>query len=410
MSTIHTAHASPPAAAAGRPAEGLPASLILLLGAGAGFAAASLYYAQPLLGLLADDLHVDAGAMGGVPTLTQLGYAAGLALLAPLGDRYDRRRIILVKAVLLVLALLMAASASSLPALLAASLAIGLSATVAQDFVPAAATLAPPAQRGRAVGTVMTGLLLGILLSRVAAGVVAEQWGWRTVFVAASLSVAAIAVVARLRLPRFEPTTQLSYLALLGTLPALWRRHRALRLAAVAQGLLSVGFSAFWSTLAVMLHGAPFHLGSSAAGAFGIAGAAGALAAPLAGRIADRRGPEVVTRLGAGLAALSFAAMFVLPWLPVPLALALLCATAVGFDMGVQGSLIGHQSIVYGLEPAARSRLNAVLFVVIFLGMASGAALGAALFAAFGWMGVTVLSTASALGALAVRVLGARRG
>jgi predicted MFS family arabinose efflux permease len=382
--------------------------LILLLGAGAGLAAASLYYSQPMLGLLADDLGLDTRSIGYMPTLTQLGYATGLALLAPLGDRHDRRRIILVKAVLLVLALLMLAGAGSLAGLLAASLAIGLTATVAQDFVPAAATLAPLEQRGRAVGTVMTGLLLGILLSRVVAGFVAEHWGWRTVFVAASLGVAAIAFVARLRLPSFKPTTALSYRALLASLPTLWRRHPALRRAALAQGLLSVGFSAFWSTLAVLLHGAPFHLGSSAAGAFGIAGAAGALAAPLAGRIADRRGPELVTRLGAGLAALSFALMAALPWLPTPLALALLGVTAVGFDMGVQASLIGHQSIVYGLEPEARSRLNAVLFVVVFIGMAGGAALGAVLLAGLGWAGVTALATASALAALAVRLRGAR--
>lgn len=408
MSGIRSAHVPirPPATA--NTHRGLPAALVLLLGAGAGLSVASLYYSQPMLGLLADDLSLQPRAIGYVPMLTQLGYALGLALLAPLGDRHDRRGIILVKAALLVLSLLMLASASSLPVLLGASLAIGLTATVAQDFVPAAATLAPMEHRGRAVGMVMTGLLLGILLSRVVAGLVAEHWGWRTVFLGASLSVAAIALVARLRLPRFEPTTRLPYRALIASLPLLWRRHRALRLAALAQGLLSVGFSAFWSTLAVLLHDAPFHLGSSAAGAFGIAGAAGALAAPLAGRIADRRGPEVVTRLGAGVAALSFAIMAPLPWLDPSLALALLAITAVGFDMGVQGSLIGHQSIVYGLEPEARSRLNAVLFVVVFIGMATGAALGAALLAWAGWPGVTALATASALAALGVRVLGAR--
>ncbi len=157
-----------------------------------------------------------------------------------------------------------------------------------------------------------------------------------------------------------------------------------------------------------MLHDAPFHLGSAAAGAFGLAGAAGALAAPLAGRMADRRGPALVARLGATLVAVSFAAMALAPLLPPGARLALFAATAVGFDLGVQAALVAHQTIVYGLDPAARSRLNAVLFVGMFSGMAAGAALGSLLFAKWGWMAVTLLATGSALAALAVRLWPAR--
>lgn len=401
MSTIHATHATPatPTAATAP----LSTGLVALLAGAAGLSVASLYYSQPMLGVLGPDIGASERAVGGIPMLTQLGYALGIGLLAPLGDRYDRRRIILIKAGLLALALLVAGAAPSVGWLLAASLAIGLTATLAQDVVPAAATLAPEAHRGKVVGTVMTGLLGGILLSRVVSGFVAEHFGWRVVFIAAALSIVAVGAAVWRGLPRFRPTTQLGYGALLGSLAKLWRRHPALRRAAWAQGLLSVGFSAFWSTLAVMLHGAPFHLGSAAAGAFGLAGAAGALAAPLAGRLADRSGPAHVTRLGAGLVSVSFASMALLPLLPPTAQLWALGAAALGFDLGIQATLVAHQTIVYGIEPGARSRLNAVLFVGVFVGMAAGAALGSLALAQWGWAGVTALATASGLAALSVR-------
>lgn len=390
---------TPPAATAG-----LPASLTLLLASGAGLAAATLYYSQPMLGVLGIDMDAATQSVGLLPTLTQLGYALGILFLAPLGDKYDRRRIILGKAAVLCAALLLAALAPSLITLLAASLVIGLSATLAQDIVPAAATLAPAARRGKVVGTVMTGLLLGILLSRVVSGFVAEQWGWRAMFAAAAVSIALLGLAAWRRLPRFAVTTQLPYIALLASLSALWRQYPALRRATLAQALLSIGFSAFWSTLAVMLHGAPFHLGAAAAGAFGLAGAAGALAAPLAGRIADKHGPVLVTRLGAGLVTLSFASMALAGFIPAGAQLWLLVAAAIGFDLGLQAALIAHQSIIYSLDAAARSRLNAVLFTGMFIGMAVGSAVAAQLFAHFGWMAVTALATGTALAAFVLRL------
>nr|WP_240655916.1 MFS transporter [Paraburkholderia phosphatilytica] len=395
-------------AASTEPAAGgsalLTPRLVLLLAAGAGLGVAPLYYSQPMLGVLGADTGASARIVGLVPTLTQLGYAVGILFLAPLGDRFDRRRVILVKAASLVAALLLAALSPSIGLLLVASLATGIAATLAQDIVPAAAMLAPQAHRGKVVGTVMTGLLLGILLSRVVSGCVAGELGWRATFGLAAASVAAIGVASWRGLPRFAPTTTLPYGALLASLAQLWRGHRALRRAALAQGLLAIGFSAFWSTLAMMLRGAPFHLGSAAAGAFGLAGAAGALAAPLAGRLADRRGPELVTRLGAALATLSFAAMGFMPLLSPHAQLALLAVCALGFDLGFQTMLIAHQTIIYGLDPVARSRLNAVLFVGMFIGMATGAAAGSVLLAQWGWTAVTVLATTMGLAALTVRL------
>ena len=408
MSSIQNVHERPatlPDAGGFASPASVGTPLLLLLATTAGLSVASLYYSQPMLGVLGPDLRADSRVVGLVPTLTQLGYALGILLLAPLGDRFDRRRIIVIKSVALLLALLMSGLAPGIGALLAASLAVGLAATVAQDVVPAAATLAPPAQRGRIVGTVMTGLLLGILLSRVVSGFVAQQWGWRTVYVAAAVVIGVLTLAAWRGLPRFAPTTDLGYRALLGSMVALWHRHPALRRATWAQALLALGFSAFWSTLAVMLH-EQFHLGTAAAGAFGLAGAAGALAAPLAGRLADRRGPEVVTRYGAALAAASFAALGLAPGLPESAQLALIVAAAVGFDFGVQATLVAHQTIVYGLEPAARSRLNALLFTGMFVGMSAGAALGSVALAQWGWAGVVAVATLGAVAALGVRMGG----
>jgi predicted MFS family arabinose efflux permease len=375
-----------------------------LLAGGTGLTVAALYYSQPTLGVLAGDLHASPREIGWIPTLTQLGYALGLLLLAPLGDRYDRRNIILLKAAILCAALLLTGLAPSLGVLLVASLLIGLFATVAQDIVPAAATLAPPHERGKAVGTVMTGLLMGILLSRVVSGFVAENFGWRSVFFAAAASVALLAVVLAKGLPRFAPTSSHPYPELLKSLAHLWVEHPKLRQAALAQGLLALGFSAFWSTLAVMLHEAPFHLGSAAAGAFGLAGAAGALAAPFAGRLADRHGPEWVLRIACGIAVVSFASMFFMPLLPVQGQLVLLALATLGFDLGVQASLISHQTIVYGIAPEARSRLNAVLMTCMFIGMSAGGLLGAQALASWGWSGVVMLATLASGGALLVRM------
>ncbi|PNM12910.1 MFS transporter [Yersinia enterocolitica] len=385
----------------------LSGSKVLMLATGAGLSVASIYYSQPLLGVMGSDLHASVGAVGLVPTLTQIGYALGVLLLAPLGDRHDRRIIILLKGILLTAALLFSGFVPGINALLVTSFVIGIAATMAQDIVPASATLVSAAQRGKMVGTIMTGLLLGILLSRVLSGFVAEYFGWRSLYMGAALSVIMITLVIWRSLPRVPATSALSYPALLASMSHLWLQFKDLRRAALSQGLLSVGFSAFWSTLAVMLQDT-YHLGSAVAGAFGLAGAAGALAAPLAGSLADRRGSQVVTLIGASLATLSFAALFLLPLLPFHLQIGLIVLSAIGFDFGVQATLVAHQTIIYSLEPAARSRLNALLFTCVFIGMAVGSALGSLMLEKMGWTGVVALITLAGAASLAVRWGGLR--
>ena len=385
------------------PAERLPAPLVFTLAAGAGLSVASIYYSQPMLDIISKQFNVGIGSVGMVPMLTQAGYALGILLLAPLGDRHDRRTIILIKGLMLVAALLLCGFSGGLNALLIASFVTGLTATVAQDIVPASAALAPERSRGKIVGTVMTGLLVGILLSRVVSGVVAEYFGWRTMYMIAAVAVLLISLALWRVLPRFTPGTSVSYPRLLLSLAHLWQHHQTLRRAALAQGLLSVGFSAFWSTLALMLSD-KFHLDSAVAGAFGLAGAAGALAAPLAGSVADRIGPARVTQYGATLVMVSFALMFLLPLLPMPAQLGLIIISTIGFDLGVQATLVAHQTLVYSLAPDARSRLNALMFTVVFIGMATGAALGSLALAHFGWTGVVALSTVAAALALMIRL------
>ncbi|MEL4016109.1 MFS transporter [Dryocola clanedunensis] len=384
-------------------ANALSGKLVFLLALGAGLSVASIYYSQPMLGVIGSAFHASVSDVGLVPTLTQIGYAFGILLLAPLGDRFDRRRIILVKGTLLALTMLLCGFASSWHVLLLSSLAIGLVATVAQDIIPAAATLASDHNRGKIVGMVMTGLLAGILLSRVFSGVVAELLGWRAVYAIAAVGVWLVTLTLWYVLPAFKPETTLRYPALLRSLGKLWIDYAALRRAALAQGLLSIAFSAFWSTLAIMLADR-FHLGSAVAGAFGLAGAAGALAAPLAGSLADRRGPNFVTKIASALVVASFALMFVMPLLPLPAQLAVIVISAIGFDLGIQASLVAHQTIIYALNPAARSRLNAIMFTVVFIGMAAGASLGSLALASFGWTGMVALATAAAAGGLLIRL------
>lgn len=373
---------------------------LLLLATCAGLGVANVYYLQPGLSLVQSEFGASPEQVGWVPTLTQIGYALGMLLLAPLGDVVPRRRLILVKAVLLVLALLAAGISPGLGWLVIASIAVGLLGSIGQDFVPIAAQLAPDEQRGRAVGTVTTGLLSGILLSRTLGGWVAESLGWRAMqFVAAGLMLG-VMVIAWRTVPNLPPASRSRYGALIASLWTFWRQYPALRLAVVAQALLASTLGAFWSTLALVLAAAPFHLGAGIAGSYGIAGAAGALAAPWFGRLNDRHGPLPAIRLGCALVIAAFLGMEILP----P-SLWSLAVGALVFDLGVMAALVSHQAIVNGLDPQARSRLNGLLMTGAMIGMAAGAAIGSAAWAHAGTLGLYGFAAAAGLAALAMSLL-----
>lgn len=375
--------------------SGRSGALIWILAVAAGVGVANVYYIQPILPLVRDTFSAAPEQIGLAPALTQAGYAAGMLFLAPLGDLVDRRRLIIAKAFLLIAALIVTASAQSLPVLLLASIAVGVLGSIGQDFIPVAAQVTPDARRGRSVGIVTTGLLTGILLSRTLGGFLAGTLGWRAVYWIAAGLIALMAMTAWRVLPPSPPTAGGSYRALLRSLATLTQKHPALRKAALTQGLLAVALGAFWSTLALMLAEPPFHLGASVAGSFGFAGAAGALGASLFGSLADSKSPDFVIRLGCILVVLAFGTMML-----IPRSIPVLISGAVLFDLGVMAGLVAHQTIINALDPSARSRLNGLLMTAAMIGVASGAAIGGWAWSHYGWNGVCFLGASAGVLAL----------
>jgi len=375
-------------------------TLTVLLATACGLTVANLYYAQPLLDLISRSFHVGQGTATTVVTMTQVGYVLGLLFVLPVGDLLENRVLVTRTLVLTAISLLAAAAAPGFGVFLAACVLIGLSSVVAQILVPLAAHLAPAGQEGRFVGRVMSGLLLGILLARSVASVLAEAAGWRAIFYLSAGLMAALAVVLWRMLPSRQPDHSAGYGSLLASVGALVRDEPVLRRLALSQACMFGAFSAFWTAIAYELID-EHHFGQDAIGLFALVGAAGAAAAPLGGRLADHGHG----RFGrAGTLVLAAAAMATAGF--GHRSVVLLAVGGVLLDLGVQCHQVMSQQVIYALRPEARARINTVYMSTVFIGGAVSSALAGVLHDAYGWPGVTAFAGALPLVGLLIWVSG----
>jgi predicted MFS family arabinose efflux permease len=384
-------HATEPA-----PARGLSRSVTLLFAVACGLSVANIYYAQPLLDVMARDLAISPAAIGGVVTVTQIGYALGLIFIVPLGDLLDRRRLIGAQALLSALALIVVGLAPSAAVLLAGMVAVGLLAVVVQVLVAFAASMAADEERGRTVGTITSGIVIGILLARFVSGALADIGGWRLVYLASAVLTLLMAGLLFRVLPRHERVaTTISYPQLLASVVSLFVREPVLRVRAVLALLIFATFSVFWTSLVLPLSAAPFSLSHTQIGMFGLVGLAGALAAARAGSLADRGFGQRVTGFSLGL--------MVLSWVPIAYMSTSLWSLVIGvvlLDLAIQAVHITNQTMIFAVRPDARSRLVGGYMVFYSVGSALGSIASTMVYARAGWIGVCVLGATISLLAL----------
>jgi predicted MFS family arabinose efflux permease len=364
------------------------------------FAVATLYYSQPLLPMIGHSFGRSSADAGLIATVTQLGYAAGLTLFVPLGDRIDKRRLIFLLLIANMISLAACALAPSFAYLAIASGVLGLTAPTAQIIIPAVSGLARPEERGRAVGILISGLSAGLLLARALSGVVGAHMGWRFMFELAIVIDMLVAGIVWRMLPVTAPTTRLPYRHLLASLWDLYRTEPVLRVAAATGFLQFAAFGALWGTLAALLMQAPYGYGPAAVGAFGFIGIAGLLTSPIIGRLTDQFGPRMIVGAGCAMILLAFALVSQTAtyfWM--------LIVAMVLLDIGNRLGIVANQVRIYALQPQARSRLNTVFMTWYFLGGAAGSAAGAYAGARESWFGLALVGGGSAAFALLINLV-----
>ncbi len=384
--------------------------LLPFLGMACAVGVASIYYNQPLLLVMGRDLHAGPQQMMLVATATQVGYAAGMLSFVPLGDVAERRGLMMRLYGTAAVALLLVAIAHTLWWMIAASVLVGLFASVTHVALPLAPDLVPHERRGQAIGTVMTGLLLGILLARSFAGWVSNLGGWRTVFFAAAVMNAAFVPLMLKVMPRLEPKQKLTYGGAMRSLWTIFRTQPLLRESGLIGGLTFAAFSCFWTTLAFLLH-ADYGLGPGVAGTFGVVGAAGALVAPFAGRLADRHGTRYVITIAGAMVTASFGWLWLQEKLHTSIALHMVAMVigVIALDAGTQMLQVANQTRIFGLDPGARSRLNTLYMTMYFVGGALGSALSSLVWERYAWTGVSALAAGLMLLTGLVHAVGASR-
>ena len=396
-----------------QPYRSMPRALVALFAGASGFSVANVYYAQPLLDALATDFAIGRAAVGAVITATQVGSVLALLLLVPLGDRWPRRRLLLLQLLALVVALLAVAGARQATGLMTAMLAVGMLGTaMTQGLIAYAAAAAQPRERGRVVGAAQGGVVAGLLLARVAAGLVADLAGWRAVYAGSALAMLALGVLLWRGLPLLPaPPPTLSYPRLIGSMFALLRDNRVLRVRGLIALLMFAAFNMLWSALVLPLSAAPYNYSHTAIGGFGLVGLAGTLAAARAGHWADRGHGQRTS--GAALL------LLVLAWLPLGVAfsagnsalstLPMLVIGIIMLDLGVQALQVTNQSMIFSGASASHSRLVGCYMLFYAVGSGSGALAATTVYAAAGWGAVCALGAAVSLAALLFWLLVGRR-
>ncbi|HEY4390881.1 MAG TPA: MFS transporter [Paenibacillus sp.] len=364
--------------------KNIPTWLTILLATACGIIVANLYYAQPLIGVISSSIGLSENSSGFIVTLTQIGYVVGLLFIVPMGDIVENRRLVVVSLLLTSVALAITAVSKQAMLFLAASFVIGLGSVAAQVLVPFASYLASESSRGRVVGNVMSGLLLGIMLSRPLSSLIADFLGWHAVFALSATAVIILAIVLLKVLPERKPSTDTHYTALLGSMWHLLRTTPILRRRAAYHACLFATFSLFWTTVPLLLSSPVFHFSQKNIALFALVGVAGAAAAPVAGRLADRGWTKPAT----GIALTTVVISMLLPLIihtGSSLGIAILVISAILLDAGVSVNLVLGQRALFTLGPEIRSRLNGLFMAIFFLGGAIGSAIGGWIYATGGW-------------------------
>lgn len=357
--------------------------LILVMSIACGLTVANLYYIQPLLGDIAKTFHVDQLSIGFAAMLTQIGYAIGMIFILPLGDIKEKRNLIVIMLLFSVISLMSMFFSSNIYILTISSFAVGFTSIIPQLIIPLAAQLSNPQQRGQTIGTIMSGLLIGILLSRTVSGILGSYLGWRIVYLIAAIMMFALMLILRKLIPLCNPISDIKYSELLKSMIHLIKTEPILRESSLNGALMFSAFSAFWTSLIFLLESSHYNMGAEAAGLLGLVGVSGALAAPLVGKVADKRGSRFAIGICVVVVIVSYLLFFLFGFKIWGLVLGVIL-----LDLGVQSCNVSNQARVHSLNEETRNRLNTIYMVSFFLGGAFGSFLGSYSYSHFGWYGV----------------------
>ena len=377
--------------------EGVPASLLFIMAYMAAVSVANIYYCQPLLSLMGNDLGIDEWRTSLIAMITQVGYACGLFFIIPSGDKFDRKKIVSYSFSILTIALLCIALSNNFHAVMAASFAVGACSVMPQIFIPIAAQYSRPEKKGANVGLIVSGLLTGILASRVISGLVGEWLGWRSMYVIAAIVMSLCTLIVWRIMPYTENNYTGSYKRLMHSLFALIREYKLLRICALRAAFAFGSFLALWASLTFKMEQAPFYAGGDVVGLLGLCGVAGAMSASVVGRLVSRIGVRNFNLLGAALMLSAWIIAYL--WGNTYTAIII---TILILDIGMQCIQLSNQTVVFSLNPKASNRINTIFMTNYFIGGSLGTFLSGSAWSMAGWSGVTIVGIGLAFCSLCI--------